>query len=215
MNLHSLLADTERQEEKQNKIQGVVIGVVTNNEDPEGMGRIKVKFPWLSDEDESNWARVSSPMAGKERGIYFLPEVDDEVLVIFEHGDMRFPYIIGSLWNGTDSPPASNDDGNNNVRMIKSRSGHIISLNDEDGKEKIEIVDKSEANTIVIDTSENTITVTADKDITLSAPQGTITLDGENVEIKTSADIKVEAGGKVDVTASAAMKIKGATVDIN
>lgn len=215
MNLHSLLAETERREEKQNKIQGVVIGVVTNNEDPDGMGRIKVKFPWLSDEDESNWARVASPMAGKERGIYFLPEVDDEVLVAFEHGDMRFPYIIGSLWNGSDSPPASNDDGQNNVRMIKSRSGHVISLTDEDGKEKIEIIDKSEANTIVIDTSENTITVTADKDITLSAPQGTITLDGENVAIKASADIKVEAGGKVDVSASAAMKIKGATVDIN
>lgn len=215
MNLHSLLVDTEQQEEKQNKIQGVVIGVVTNNEDPEGMGRIKVKFPWLSDEDESNWARVASPMAGNKRGIYFLPEVDDEVLVTFEHGDMRFPYIIGSLWNGTDLPPANNDDGKNNVRMIKSRSGHIISLTDEDGKEKIEIIDKSGANTIVIDTSEKSITVTADKDITLSAPQGTITLDGENVAIKTSADIQVEAGGKVDVTASAAMKIKGATVDIN
>lgn len=215
MSLYSLLADTEKQEEKHKKIQGVVIGVVTNNEDPDGMGRVKVKFPWLSEEDESNWARVASPMAGKERGIYFLPEVDDEVLVAFEHGDMRFPYIIGSLWNGTESPPVTNDDGKNNVRIIKSRSGHVISLNDEDGKEKIEIIDKSEKNSIVIDTSENTITVTADKDITISAPQGTITLDGENVEIIASADIKVEAGGKVDVIASAAMKIKGSTVDIN
>ncbi len=215
MSLYSLLADREKQEGKHGKIQGVVIGVVTNNEDPEGMGRVKVKFPWLSDEDESNWARVASPMAGKEMGIYFLPEVDVEVLVAFEHGDMRFPYIIGSLWNGTDSPPVTNDDGKNNIRVIKSRSGHVISLNDEDGKEKIEIIDKSEANSIVIDTSENTITVTADKDITISAPQGTITLDGENVEIKASADIKVEAGGKVDVIATSAMKIEGSTVDIN
>ena len=215
MSLYSLLADTEKQEEKYKKIQGVVIGVVTNNEDPDGMGRVKVKFPWLSEEDESNWARVASPMAGKERGIYFLPEVDDEVLVAFEHSDMRFPYIIGSLWNGTESPPVTNDDGKNNVRIIKSRSGHVISLNDEDGKEKIEIIDKSEANSIVIDTSENTITVTADKDITISAPQGTITLDGENIEIIASADIKLEAEGKVDVIASAAMKIEGSTVDIN
>lgn len=215
MNLHSLLNDTDKQDEKRSKIQGVVIGVVTNNEDPDGMGRIKVKFPWLSDEDESNWARVATPMAGKERGLYFLPEVDDEVLVAFEHGDMHFPYIIGSLWNGTDTPPVTNDDGKNNVRLIKSRSGHVISLNDEDGKEKIEIIDKDEANSIVIDTSENTITVTADKDITIAAPQGTITLDGQNIEIKASADIKVEAGGKVDATAGAAMKIAGATVDIN
>ncbi len=215
MSLYSLLTDSEKREGKHGKIQGVVIGVVTNNEDPDGMGRIKVKFPWLSDEDESNWARVTSPMAGKEMGIYFLPEVDDEVLVAFEHGDMRFPYIIGSLWNGKDSPPATNDDGKNNIRVIKSRSGHVISLNDEDGKEKIEIIDKSEANSIVIDTSANTITVTADKDITISAPQGTITLDGENVEIKTSADIKVEAGGKIGIKSNAAMKIEGATVDIN
>ena len=215
MSLYTLLDDTGKQEENLNRIQGVVIGVVTNNEDPDGMGRVKVKFPWLSDEDESNWARIASPMAGKERGIYFLPEVDDEVLVAFEHGDMRFPYIIGSLWNGMDSPPATNDDGMNNVRMIKSRSGHVISLNDEDGKEKIEIIDKNNANSIVIDAAENTITVTADKDITISAPQGVITLDGENIEIKASADIKVEAGGKVDITANAAMKIKGSTVDIN
>lgn len=215
MNLHSLLNDTDKQGEKRNKIQGVVIGVVTNNEDPDGMGRVKVKFPWLSDEDESNWARVASPMAGKERGLYFLPEVDDEVLVAFEHGDMHFPYIIGSLWNGTDTPPVTNDDGKNNVRIIKSRSGHVISLSDEDGKEKIEIIDKDEANSIVIDTSENTITVTADKDITIAAPQGTIMLDGQNIEIKASADMKVEAGGKVDVTAGAAMKIAGTTVDIN
>ncbi|MBW2661782.1 MAG: phage tail protein, partial [Deltaproteobacteria bacterium] len=171
--------------------------------------------PWLSEEDESNWARVASPMAGKERGIYFLPEVDDEVLVAFEHGDIRFPYIIGALWNGKDVPPTKNDDGKNNIRIIKSRSGHIISLNDEDGKEKIEIIDKSEKNSIIFDTAENTITITTDKDITLSAPQGTIKLDAQNVEVKSSADTKIEAGAGMDVQASSTMNIKGATVNIN
>src|SRR6185295_11928909 len=116
------------------RINGVVVGVVTNNQDPDGMGRVKVKFPWLSDQDESHWARVAAPMAGKERGFYFLPEVEDEVLVAFEHGDARFPYVLGALWNGKEGPPAKNDDGKNNIRVIKSRSGHIIRLTDEDGK---------------------------------------------------------------------------------
>ena len=81
------------------RVTGVVVGVVTNNQDPDGLGRVKVKFPWLSDADESSWARIAAPMAGKERGLYFLPEVDDEVLVIFEHGDLRFPFVPGALWN--------------------------------------------------------------------------------------------------------------------
>ena len=71
------------------RFHGVVVGVVTNNQDPDGMHRVKVRFPWLSGEDESHWARVAAAMAGNDRGAYFLPEVDDEVLVAFEHGDLR------------------------------------------------------------------------------------------------------------------------------
>jgi uncharacterized protein involved in type VI secretion and phage assembly len=197
------------------RVTGVVVGVVTNNQDPDGMGRVKVKFPWLSDADESQWARLAVPMAGADRGVYFLPEVDDEVLAVFEHGDMRFPYVIGALWNGKDAPPATNDDGKNNLRLIKSRSGHIVKLNDEDGKETIEIIDMSGNNSIVIDTSENTITITSDKDITLSATQGTIKLDAQKIELKSSADTKLEAGAKMNVEASATMTVKGATVNIN
>ena len=215
MSFFDILIDTEEREAMGSRIQGVVVGVVTNNEDPDLMGRVKVKFPWLSDADESHWARIAAPMAGKERGVYFLPEVDDEVLVAFEHGDVRFPYVLGALWNGKEAPPAKNEDGKNNIRVIKSRSGHVIRLNDEDGKEKIEIIDKSEKNSIVFDTSENTITITVDKDITLSAPQGTIKLDAQNVELKSSADTKIEAGAGMDVKASSTMNIKGATVNIN
>ena len=215
MNFFDMLIDTEEQEAMGSRIQGVVVGVVTNNEDPDLMGRVKVKFPWLSDADESHWARISAPMAGKERGVYFLPEIDDEVLVAFEHGDVRFPYVLGALWNGKEAPPAKNEDGKNNIRVIKSRSGHVIRLNDEDGKEKIEIIDKSEKNSIIFDTAENTITIAADKDITLSASQGTIKLDAQKIEIKSSADTKIEAGAGMDVKASSTMNIKGATVNIN
>ncbi|MFI5385008.1 MAG: VgrG-related protein, partial [Fimbriimonadales bacterium] len=86
-----------------NKTDYIAIGIVTDNVDPDGLGRIKVKYPWLMD-DTSFWARMASPMAGPGRGIYFLPEVNDEVLVAFEHGDIHHPYMIGALWNGVDTP---------------------------------------------------------------------------------------------------------------
>jgi uncharacterized protein involved in type VI secretion and phage assembly len=215
VNLADAIAGAKERGTAAGKVYGAVVGVVTNNKDPDGMGRVKVKFPWLSAGDESQWARVSSPMAGKERGVYFLPEVDDEVLVLFEHGDMRFPYVLGALWNGKDAPPVANDDGKNNVRIIKSRSGHVIRLTDEDGKEKIEIVDKSEKNSIVIDTADNAVTITSEKDITLSATKGTIKLDAKNVEVKSSADSKVESGAGMDLKASGTMNVKGASVNIN
>lgn len=197
------------------RITGVAIGIVTNNSDPGGLGRVKVKFPWLSATDESFWARVSAPMAGNDRGTYFLPEVDDEVLVMFEHGDVRFPYVIGSLWNGKDKAPADNGDGKNNLRVIKSRSGHLIKLNDADGKETVEIVDASGKNSIVIDTAKDTITITAGKDIMLAAPQGVLTLSAKQIEIKSSSEAKLAAGGGLDVTATATLNVKGATVNIN
>jgi uncharacterized protein involved in type VI secretion and phage assembly len=210
-----LLIDRDLRDSLASRVSGVVVAVVTNNKDEDGLGRVKVRFPWLSEQDESQWARMAAPMAGKQRGIYFLPEVDDEVLVAFEHGDIRFPYVLGALWNGKDAPPETNGDGKNNLRVIRSRSGHVIRLNDEDGKETVEIVDKSEKNRILIDTAKNSITITSDKDITLSAAQGTITLDAQKIAIKSSADAKLEAGAGLDLKAQATLTVKGATVNIN
>ena len=215
MSFFDLLQGSGEQEPRGGRIYGVVVGLVTNNQDPDGLARVKVKFPWLSDVDESAWARIATLKAGKKRGFYFLPEVDDEVLVAFEHGDVRFPYVLGALWNGQDDPPITNDDGKNNVGMIQSRSGHVVKLNDEDGKETIEIVDKSKRNSIVIDTSKNTITVTTDKDITLSAPSGTIKLDAQKVQISSSGATEIKAQGSMNVGASGTMTVKGSTVNIN
>ena len=203
-----------KEEQAFRRLLGVVVGVVTNNQDPDGMGRVKVKFPWLNDQDESHWARICSLMAGKGRGAYFLPEIDDEVLVAFEHGDRRCPYVLGALWNGKDAPPTTNSDGKNDVRLIQSRSGHVIRFNDADGKETIEIVDKN-GNSITYDTAHNTLTIATKKDITLSAPQGTITLNAQTIEIKSSNQATLQAGSTMDVKANATMNIKGAMVNIN
>lgn len=215
MDLFEALLGAEVQERSDRRVYGAVIGRVTDNKDPDKLGRVKVKFPWLSDTDESAWARIATPMAGNQRGLYFLPEVDDEVLVTFEQGDLRFPYIIGALWNGKDKPPVTNDDGKNNIRMIQSRSGHVIRLNDEDGKETIEIIDKNKKNSLIIDTSKNTITITTDKDITLSASKGTIKLDAQKIELKSSSDTKIEAGAGMDIKANSTMNVKGAMINLN
>jgi uncharacterized protein involved in type VI secretion and phage assembly len=199
----------------QSRIYGVVVGIVTNNQDPDKLGRVKVKIPRLSADDESQWARVATLMAGKNRGAFFLPEVDDEVLVAFEHGDMALPYVIGALWNGLDEPPETNDDGKNNIRVITSRSGSVIRLDDTDGDEKIEIIDKEKKNGITISTKDNTIRVKTEKDLVISAPNGKVTIEAKDLDIKTNASVTVKASGNANVEASGTMTIKGATVNIN
>jgi uncharacterized protein involved in type VI secretion and phage assembly len=186
---------------------GVVVGVVTNNQDPDNLGRVKVKLPWLSEEDESHWARVLTPMAGNGRGLYFLPEVDDEVLVAFEHGRVEFPYVLGALWNGKDTPPESNEDGANNLRGITSRSGLVIRLDDAEGAERIEIADKDRKNVVVVDHAANSITITADADVTIQATSGKIALSGNGIEITSQAGITIEASAQLD--------LKGSMVNIN
>ena len=216
MNLLEVLSSQTDREEVHSRIYGVVVGVVTNNQDPDSLGRVKVKFPWLIEQDESYWARIASPMAGTDRGMVFIPEVDDEVLVAFDHGDVRCPYVIGALWNGKDELPKEKEgDDENNLRIIKSRSNHLIILDDTDGSEKIEIIDKTEKNKITIDSGENKMTLEVKGSIELKAPSGKITLNANSVEIKSSAETKIEAGSEMNVEASATMTVKGATVNIN
>lgn len=207
MSLYKAFSEGVQREIRAEKIFGVVSAVVSNNQDPDGRARVKVTFPWLSDSEESSWARIVSFMAGEKRGAFFLPEVGDEVLVAFEHGDINHPFIIGSLWNGADKPPAANDDGENNLREIHSRSGHILRLDDTEGSEKIEIIDKSGNNSIVWDTEANKVVISADSDIEVTAGQGKIALDAPEILITSSGDATIEASGT--------MTIKGSTVNIN
>lgn len=201
--------------DRRGSIHGVVTGIVTNNQDPDKLGRVRVKFPWLSDTDESWWARVAAPMAGKERGTFFLPEVDDEVLVAFEHGDPRFPYVLGALWSGAAAPVLTNEDGKNDLRVIKSRSGHTIVLNDKDGEETIEIVDKSGKNSIVVSSKDNTITVSADADISITSKSGKLKLSANGIELSSQGSVKVEAQSSLDLKATGATNVKGATINLN
>lgn len=198
-----------------NRIYGITIGIVTSNQDPEGLGRVKVRLPWLADDYESDWARVLSPMAGPQRGLYFIPEPDDEVLVAFEHGIIEFPYVLGALWNNKDKPPEPKGDGKNNLRTIKSRSGHVIRLDDSDNDAKIVIQDASGKNRIVLSTKDNAITIVSDADINIQANNGKLKLSGQGVEIDSSAQIKIEAKQNMDLQAGPQLNIKGKVININ
>jgi phage baseplate assembly protein V len=196
------------------RITGVVTGVVTNLDDPEKLHRVRVKFPWLSDAEESSWARVAAPGAGNGRGLYLLPEVGDEVLVAFEHGDPRFPYVLGSLWNMNAPPPDEWTDPNDR-RSLRSRSGHVIRLDDEHGAEKIEIVDGSGNNSIVISTDDNTITITAEADITIESSGGKLILKGAVVEIESEADVEISAQGEIGLEATGELTATGSVINLN
>ncbi|MBI4304979.1 MAG: type IV secretion protein Rhs [Chloroflexi bacterium] len=113
---------------------GVYPAIVTDNQDPDGLGRVRLRLPWAADPGEGyeTWARVATFMTGARRGSWFIPEPDDEVLVAFEAGDARRPYVLGALWNGVDAPPESMAAGNN-IRSLTSRSGIKVTMDDTDG----------------------------------------------------------------------------------
>jgi uncharacterized protein involved in type VI secretion and phage assembly len=187
---------------------GILIGTVADLEDPDGLGRVRVKFPSLGDQ-LSYWAKIAAPMAGNGRGLFFRPEVDDEVLVAFEMGEPRRPYVLGALWSKVDTPPP--DDGNakeNNWRFIKSRSGHILKFDDTQGKERVEIIDKDQRHTIVIDSSGDKIQIICESgNVEIKATAGKIQIEASEAEIKATGNMTLQAGGQ--------MTIKGSVVNIN
>jgi uncharacterized protein involved in type VI secretion and phage assembly len=201
------------------RIGGVVSGTVTNANDPENLGRVKVKLPWLGQEPgiESPWCRVAALMAGKERGALFLPEVNDEVLVAFEHGDVNAPFVIGALWNGLDKPPAGHDgqvisEGKVNQRLIRSWSGHKLVFDDTKGAEKIVIQDK-DGNRIVIDASAQRVQIKVDgdcdiqasKSVAIGCPSGEVSIACAAFSVEASRSVSIESKGKLDLTAGAAL----------
>lgn len=220
---HELLRSGANGAGDQGAIHGVVVGIVTNVKDPDNLGRIKVRYPWLTDvadKVESNWARMASNSAGKDRGIFFLPEVDDEVLVAFEQGNPNYPFIVGMLWNGKDTVPETNSvahTGEGTIhRMIVSRLGHRIVFDDSKSKKSILIEDADKKNSIFIDTVKNDITIKgagnmliditgnidikAGGNITMEAT-GNFTAKSTNAEVTANANIKLDAKAMLDMKA--------------
>jgi uncharacterized protein involved in type VI secretion and phage assembly len=121
-------------------LAGVVTALVKDLKDPDGLGRVQVEFPWLEQSYRTDWVPIATPLTGKKRGQFFMPEIDDEALVAFEHGDFDHPFIIGFLWNGVDTPP--DDDITTSVRRLRTVSGHVVEFDDRAGKERVLIQTK-------------------------------------------------------------------------
>jgi len=176
-------------------LQGVYSGTVLDNRDREGLARVCVRVPGIA--DAGIWARIATMMAGQNRGTLFLPDVNDEVLVAFERGDQRIPYVIGALWNGKDKPPMSSADAAT-TRMIRSRSGVTFRIDDKDASLVIETpggqrvtLDDSPGSVRIEDANGNSVTL-ATSGITINA-SAKITLNASTVEVSAGM-ITVDAG---------------------
>lgn len=183
------------------QLPGLVEALVVDNVDPEKLGRVKVKFPTLPEAPESYWARLAMPMAGKERGWMTIPEKDDEVLVSFVHGDIQHAIVIGSLHNGVDTPPYANEDGQNNLRVFQSRSGHRLTFDDTNGDERIELITHNEEIRIIFDAKEKTFSLYAGKDIIIEAKE-TISLKCKDFVLEADETISMKAGSTFELTST-------------
>jgi phage baseplate assembly protein gpV len=179
------------------RISGVTIGLVKSLDDPEGLGRVQLTFPWMSeDEPESNWARIAVPMAGADRGMQFMPEVGDEVLVAFEQGEIRLPYVLGSLWNGEDKPPRDDP----KLRTIKTVSGHVLEFDDTEGSEKITLITQGEHKLILNDTEGTVVLESKGGNVIRMAD----TPPGVSISLSTGSEVSLGPAG-LSIDASTAM----------
>jgi uncharacterized protein involved in type VI secretion and phage assembly len=195
-----------------------LVGIVTDNKDPDGQGRVKVKYPSLSADHASDWARLVSPGAGAERGLEFIPEINDEVLVGFELGDVHCPYVLGGLWNGRDAPPKKSDglisSGKVQQRIIRSRTGHVITLDDADSGGGITIQDKG-GNKIVLDAQSDALTIEVKGNASIKS-QGDLTVEAQgNLTLKAAGQVEIKGMGvKLDGGASS-VDVKGSPINLN
>jgi uncharacterized protein involved in type VI secretion and phage assembly len=210
MTLSDLLDPAENHSQR----WGLVTGLVTNINDPLSQGRLKVKFPWLTDDpkgQESTWARLATSIAGNGRGFLALPRVNDEVLVGFEHGDIHRPYILGTLWNGVDKPPGGEQvigqDGQPKQWLFTSYTGQAIVL--DDATQQIIIRDKEGKNQIVISSAKQKTSLEI-------KTAGRLEITTKDVQIKADEDsLSILAERNLTLEAKGNVTIKGKRIDLN
>lgn len=188
---------------------GPSLGRVTDTQDPERLGRVRVELPWLDEQAVSHWAPVVSPGAGPGRGLHLVPELGDLVLVVFELGDPRRPYVLGGVWNGQDAPPVDDAvvDGETQVRTLCTRAGHRLTMDDTEGEEAIRLTTKDGSTVSLLDGSSPAITIaTADG-------ESSVVIDGGsgNVTVRAGGDATIEATGDIGISAGRTLTLEGGT----
>ncbi len=176
---------------------GVYPSVIIDIVDPEGQGRVEIKLPWSPDGDGEGyivWARLATFMAGSNRGSWFIPDIGDEVLVVFEGGDPRHPYVIGALWNGQDEPPENMDGaGNNHIKKLRSRNGVQITLDDADGQERL-VLETPGGQVVTLKDGPGVIEVKDSNGNSVTMDSGGITVNASAIVEINATQVKVSAG---------------------
>ena len=207
---------------------GLHYGVVCQNKDPDKLNRIKVKLPWLDngDKEQTYWAQLATPMEGKQFGWYTVPDIDDVVVVMFIGGDISQPLILGGVWSKTDNSPEPNEDGKNNFRGYRSRSGHRLVF-DDSGKTKVWLADKSTKLMVGVGqfakdgAGPNTCAVhkpgmSGEAGVSISSVEGKmeITCKAGALKIDAGKNVKINATETIDIKAGSDIKLDGQTAKL-
>jgi uncharacterized protein involved in type VI secretion and phage assembly len=204
---------SESGHESSGLVAGVATAIVTSNTDPDQLGRVKLRLPWRGDDFETDWVRIAVPMAGGNRGTYFLPEIDDEVLVAFDRDDIRYPYVLGALWSRVDKPPDKNEDGKNRIRLIKTPGGHLIKFVDRENEDVI-LIQLADGKKVEIKSEGIAIDDGANK-VTLDAKAGTISIEAKQSLTLKAPKISIEATATLDIKGGQSLSANATLVRIN
>ncbi|MGO4541611.1 phage baseplate assembly protein V [Paenibacillus sp. 2TAB19] len=233
--------DSHQRSMPSEQLSGVLNAIVSDNKDPEKLGRVKVRFPLREGQLQTDWIRIASLMGGNDMGTLFVPEVNDEVLVAFLMGRLDQPVVIGTLWSKKAPPPAGKE--KNDVRKIKTRSGHEITFDDnstdgsitiktskghsiemDDKGKKVSITMQNTQQSIVLDSTANKVTVksgdtaklemTSQGDVTMTGAKS-LTLKGAQVKVEADASLTLQSNGMMEVKTNGILTLKGSMVKIN
>lgn len=237
--LEELLASSFR-EEKDTKMHGVYSAIVTDNKDPKAFGRVKVKIPIIDNQQEFEWMRVATLVAGNSKGTMFIPEIGDEVLVAFMMGDIKSPIVIGSLWTEKQLPDGFND--TNDIKKIKTKLGHEIIFNDNSKEAAVTVKTKKghklemseKTNEVILSTSDSNHKVTLNEksgsveiksgNTVISLNQkGEVKIEGSNsisvqggqVKLQATSNLEIKANANMTLQAGGMMQIKGSMIKLN
>ncbi|HHJ13278.1 MAG TPA: hypothetical protein ENJ79_02720 [Gammaproteobacteria bacterium] len=184
---------------------GLYPGIAENVVDPEARGRITVKLPWISDTYETRFAPVAQIYAGDGYGAVWLPEKGDQVVLAFLKGQLSRPVVLGSIYSNVRRPPANRSESED-AKVLRTKGGHYLLMEDKKGK-RIELVDLTGGNAVVIDSEANNITVRAAADVTVEA--------GGSLTLSAATDISIDAGGNVTISAAGEVSVSGTTINLN
>jgi type VI secretion system secreted protein VgrG len=198
------------------------VAIVTDNKDPEKLGRIKVRFPWMK--DETHWINVNTPYTQKSAGFYFIPSQHSHVMINFEGGDIDRPYCEGAFYEKNVAPDeewvGNADKQNAKILGIRTFKGNTIEFHDSDGEEKIRIYDTNRKNEIILNSADGVLDIIAQGSMNINVG-GSLKITANDIEIKADAGIGIEAGASlkqegasVEMSSSSSFKIKGASVEI-